>query len=641
MRLKHWGFKITRKHNPVMIGHYPFFKDDIKYGVLPKDITIKKEYDRFIVNEGGEIYKDYKIFLKKEVVEVLPIKPSMTARYMGVSPLIPLYRPQKVEKYDDVVYNYLKSKSFRDNNINNRLEDEVPLRMCVNPGWASQQNEFQIFCNPTIEISTKEIISRTFKKFSRLKLPQMDGIEAIDTLLVGTNKDASPGIIPEALFGRQSKHKDLDAILKFIACGVLRKAKSERGYSSRLPWQVGGRTRQQKLTSGEALRSRFLIAPDGVEKICGLACIEEFQKELSIINKKFNNNEIQLGVDFMNGNFKHVFHNRIKKKRFAVELDLKRFDQHVGPNVIKVAFSILRSCYPNDVEYDNLFNYYCSSFINKNIIIPGGYIYRVKKSIATGSPFTSIIGNLSNWIIQTCVLDRMNVKDYDLMVYGDDTLILLDEKNNFCSATYEKYLFEMFTQTADPISIKRIDPYSSMLDQPTFLKTFSRGGLPGRKFSDTCEKLFFPERNPKNLFEWMTRTAQLLYSSPFNLESRFMIRSFYRFINRTIFEAGKGNKKFIKNKKTGKQMARFISISEFKYDSETHFQRLMDNVVKKYLPPINPRQSWTQYSFETYKMKFIEERIIIPKNVINNINIESLYSYNSYLTYLYLKNAIH
>jgi len=53
MRLKHWGFKITRKHNPKMTLAHPFFEDDIEYGVLPKDITIKKEFDRFICSEQG------------------------------------------------------------------------------------------------------------------------------------------------------------------------------------------------------------------------------------------------------------------------------------------------------------------------------------------------------------------------------------------------------------------------------------------------------------------------------------------------------------------------------------------------------------------------------------------------------------
>lgn len=638
MRLKHWGFKITRKHNPKMTLAHPFFEDDIEYGVLPKDITIKKEFDRFICSEQGVLYKDYKIFLKKEVVDVLPIKPSITARYMGVSPLIPLYRPQKVSKYNDVVYNYLNSPAFKDKIISDKLSME-PHRMCVNAGWASQQKEFQIFCDKTNEISTKEIISRIFKNLNKLRLPEMKGIEAIDTLLVGTNKDATPGILPEAIFGRSIKHRDVDSTLKFIACGVLRRALKVEGYSSRLPWQVGGRTRQQKFFPGEPLRSRFLIAPDGVEKIVGLACIEEFQKELSIINKKFNDNEIQLGVDFMNGNFKHVFHNRLIKKDYAVELDLKRFDQHVGPNVIKVAFAILRSCYPIGKEYDNLFNYYCSSFINKNIIIPGGYIYRVKKSIATGSPFTSIIGNLSNWIIQTCVLEKIGVINYDLMVYGDDTLILLNGKNNFCISSYERELHSMFNQTADPISIKKIDPFNDLRDQPTFLKTFSRAGMPGRRFSDLCEKLLFPERNPNDLLEWLIRTKQLLYSSPFNYESRFMIRSFYRFVSRSIFDAGKGSKKFVK--RDGKVTQRFISISEFENDSKKHFDSLMAYASRKYIIPINPRQSWTQFSFETYKDKFISDNIIIPKSVIREVNIDALYSYNSHLTYLYILNTIH
>jgi hypothetical protein len=330
----------------------------------------------------------------------------------------------------------------------------------------------------------------------------------------------------------------------------------------------------------------------------------------------------------------------LSKYEYAVELDLKRFDQHVGPEVIKVAFSILRSCYPKGEKYDNLFNYYCSSFINKNIIIPGGYIYRVKKSIATGSPFTSIIGNLSNWIIQTCVLKKMGISNYDLMVYGDDTLILLPKRHSFCISTYQEILFDLFEQTADPINIKKTNNRSMDEEQPTFLKTFSFLGFPSRRFSDIGEKLFFPEKDHGNLIMWNDRTKQMLYSSPFNYNGKRLIYSFLRFINFEIYNGGKGKKQISKDIKTGKKKRRYLSTSEFVYDSPRYFQRIFCIAARKFLPPNSLRQGWTSYSFEVYKDKFFENHIVIPKRQIMDSAISSLYGYDAHLTYLYIKCAL-
>lgn len=111
--------------------------------------------------------------------------------YMGNSPILPLYRPQKVSKYNKVVYNYLSSVVFKNRSMINLL-DEIPLRVCVSPGWASQQKEFQIFCNPTREIKSDQIFNLIKDRTDRLKLPIMEDIEPIDVFIVGTNKDASP-----------------------------------------------------------------------------------------------------------------------------------------------------------------------------------------------------------------------------------------------------------------------------------------------------------------------------------------------------------------------------------------------------------------------------------------------------------------
>jgi len=77
------------------------------------------------------------------------------------------------------------------------------------------------------------------------------------------------------------------------------------------------------------------------------------------------------------------------KQYYNFTSDFSGFDNTVRDRLIKHAISILRCCFPKSVFVDNLFIYFYSSLCYKNVVLPNGYIIRIKGGIATGHPGTS------------------------------------------------------------------------------------------------------------------------------------------------------------------------------------------------------------------------------------------------------------
>jgi len=478
-----------------------------------------------------------------------------------------------------------------------------------------------MFCDPVKEkYNSVEILEKIKDRLYKLKLPVVDEVLPEDCFHVPVNPDAAIGFIPECFFGKGFKQKDVDAMTRFPAFCMLKSARDGLR-SDRTIWTVGGRSRAQKVSWGEPLRSRFLIVPDAISKIACLAGTDDLYRKLVSINKNYSGNEILTGIDFMNGNYTS-FHSRLNEFEYCLEADMKRFDQHVGREILKVAFSILRCCYPEGIEMDNLNCFYASGFINKNIVILGGLLYRVRKSIATGSPFTSIIGSIVNWINWTLVLIDSGIgkKFYKLMVYGDDTLICFRNPWLFGIKDISDLLFKLTGQTADPLVFKNIKGNYWTESLPTFLKTFSFYGLPGRYFNDFFEKAFYPEFNFKNLFEKSVRTKQLFFNPCFNPDSLFNLWEFLKFVYRQMYRPGK----YVKGKGYRKQM---LSFYEFYYQNDSYFSRIISTSFKKYSEPNDLRHSWSNFNFEKYKDKLIPSTIFMGVN-FDDPNFNSYYGIN-------------
>jgi len=590
-----------------------------RISILPKILSQRvSQSNPKVLAKPGE---PYFVKITKELREVLPIKPGLDCKFLGISPFNPGKIPQKIRRIDKLGINTLKLLKNSNDMELRKVSEDFERRVVISGSWESQQKEFQIFCDHVEEkYSAEEIFDRVSKSFHKLRLPKLPSVEAIDVLHVETNPNGSVGFFPECMYGRGVKHQQVDHHIKFPAYMILKKAKS-KVMADRTFWTIGGRSRAQKIEPGKDLRSRLLIVPDGVTKIVGLAACNTIYHSMSVINKNRSDNEICTGIDFMNGHY-DKFINHMNKYEYCIEADMKRFDQHVGRNVLKVAWSILRSCYPEGEEMDNLFLYYSSGFINKNIVIPHGLIYRVRKSVATGSPFTSIIGTIVNWINWTLVMDDLRIppNEYHIKVYGDDTLIYFNTLYNLDLDIIKDKLYTLTGQTADPLIFKKIknNYYEDRKSIPTFLKTYSFFGLPSRHAEDFLEKIIYPESYTTSLYQRSERLAQQFYNPCFSPDALFLLITCYRAVIRQMYLP------FRKRLAKGKISKQYSCYNEFYEMSDNKILSIIYNTFLKYVPPFSLRDTWSNFNFETYKDKYISPIVLAPKDF--NINISQYYN---------------
>lgn len=558
-----------------------------------------------------------KRFLTDDFKRILPIKTSRSCLFMGMAPFKVPNKPQEVIPPKRIAVDFAEKN--RDQ-IDNKLEH----KFAIQGSWISQVKEFQHFCDPIMDNkNTKtnlDILKIIKKRLHKIKLPigKETNREMID--LVQTNLDAHAGLIYQVLL-KKYKHNDVDDYLRPVSKKIFDRIQ-DTIYSDSSLWCIGGRTRMMKQGKvGEDLRSRLLIMPDGAHKIMGLLIIQEFYNDLVSLQKFELDNEISLGINFRGDGFKK-FINVNKEYEDVLELDFKRFDQSISKEVIETAFSILRSCYPVGHVYDKIFFYLLGSFLYKNIVIPGGFIYRISKSIATGSPFTSIIGTLCNWINLTLMLNKMklNKNTYDSLIrtYGDDTLIFFKNFTNYSSLDFLEVCKDLNGQIADPICIKRVKDVPQLEIGYSFLKTQDYYGFAGRTTAETMERALYPEEKWEiNSLEG--RLEGSFYNAPFNYKSSDMLRKFINEIRKVNFSkigmntqlVDYSNETFFKKDIVNKARANYIFVDCIfkKNDLTFHWEKKIFNKQNLYNNKLNENRKDFSLS--------MAEKIVIMSNLLN------------------------
>lgn len=462
-----------------------------------------------------------KRILSEGIRSILPFKTSSSCSFMGFTPFKINSLPQKVFGFLPETVSFLEeNSSFSDKNFERKY--------CVTGAWLSQIKEFEAFVEPVqCEYSAEQILDIVGPLLYKIELPYIEHLDAKNCFLVDTNRKASSGLFSKYLF-KDSRHSNTDDYLRPIAYEYYKEIGSSIT-GDRSLWAVGGRSRlMSEMKIGQDLRSRLLLMPEGVQKIVSLSIIQEFYQKLQIIQKNNLTNEIFLGGSFFNG----YFHDYIKFNEtnfdWVLEFDLKRFDQKVHKEIIISSFCILRQCFPEGDEVDRLFLNQLASFLYKNVAIPGGFVFRISKSIPTGSPFTSIIGNLVNWINLTLTCHALGIPPelYLIKVFGDDSLIFFKGYPGISADDFSRMLTKITGHVADPCTMKNVR-CNPLYEKPySMLKVQNYYGEAGRSKYEVMEKALFPEylRNP---FGASDRIITSCFSAPHNFEANELLKKFF------------------------------------------------------------------------------------------------------------------
>jgi hypothetical protein len=491
------------------------------------DRSERVEITKKFCKEKGRFIRRARI--PESVRKSLPITPGPALKWIGEFPFPVGVHDQKVIKPSlaslDYLYLAMQEGEFK------KPLTSLPLRYTVMPSWVSQQREFQGFSVKTEETyRAKELLNIIQPHLVKLSLPSIPDIPLGYVDNVETKKDSFAGTICQLILGGKRTHGNSDRYLRPIAKRLYSNVRDGRILVDQSIWSIGGRARVQKFEQGDSLKSRIVLMPEGVPKILAMCFAQPIYEEFIRMNKSkkdlFKQNEILVGFDFLYQRF-FKWQEMISDYQYYLEGDMKRFDQNNGRETIIAAFSILRSCYPDSEEIDNVFTYFLNGFLYKNIAVPGGFIYRWEQGIPSGSPFTTIIGCLCNWINLTVLMETLHPgKMWKLVVYGDDFLIFHNFYSSFSQEDYIRVLRANSGYIADPFLKRDHIPDSPFTRQPVLLKTASFNGMPGRNTEDVLEKVFFESRKSSSLLDRAKRITGTFYNAPFNFDAMRIVNSF-------------------------------------------------------------------------------------------------------------------
>lgn len=465
--------------------------------------------------------------VRQEIRDCLLIKPGPTAHLKCQVPFKVGHSPQKV---------YYQDPRFWENMLDLGDEElcDVDLkdlaRINISGSWPSQYQDFQKMCDPTPHACTyDDLIKGVAVRSKFLQLPYLRKPTLLDLDYVKTNPSANPGFLSSRFFG--AKHKTADKYCLPIARALFLNS-SHNLCADTSCWSVGGRNRLQKQNEDGPLRSRFLLMPEAPNKIFGLAYAQPVYDALGIINWGDATNEIRIGGNDFHGNY-YKWSDEILNKPYhdGKELDIKGHDLFTIEKSMVVAFGILRACYPDGEDVDRHFFFFMSGFIFKNVVVPGRFCYRVLKGIPTGSPFTSIIVSLVNWVNWSSTLVKYfgetAAEDSYVKVFGDDTLLGLSKLcNNPQPDEVGRIFKEHVGHTCSPC--RNFDIKGDRNTLPTFLKYYPNYGLPARHFRDTLASASFVRKSNKYEGRYANVIKSLCYAGPFDFTGYKWLELFRR-----------------------------------------------------------------------------------------------------------------
>jgi len=359
-----------------------------------------------------------------------------------------------------------------------------------------------------------------------LHLPKMGHFSAKNINNVRINPKAYSGIMTSKLFGRTMNKST--KFTKNIAQKVFKQCIVDKFLPDNSLWAVAGREKRIDLSTNKNTRTRLVLMCEDIVKLIGNCALQPFTNRLS----RLRSGSIMIGRSMEDRKF-HEFHDDIKEtKEFGViDADWSQFDNHCYKELIVTAFGLIRSCYPDGEIYDRYFLWCCCSMLYKNVVLPESkLIYKISKGIASGHPYTSVVGSIINWLLWSTAINNACPNHVTLQTklkcMGDDTLALIPY--SYCSSI--EYQLNKSGMKFDSF-IHRCGPMCSddIGESKTFLKkVYDNNGL-SWDFVSIIDNLLYPPKL-KTIDNEIQRVRMLMYTAPSISRSTDLLTQYFYYL---------------------------------------------------------------------------------------------------------------
>jgi hypothetical protein len=195
-------------------------------------------------------------------------------------------------------------------------------------------------------------------------------------------------------------------------------------------------------------------------------------------------------------------------------------------------------CWPRGETIDRFFLYFASSFIHKNIVTPGGYVFKVSKSVPSGSCWTTIIDSLVNWIVWCDVITNypvfkrrgLTMNDVVLRIGGDDFLLGFKKDVTFSVTKLRFWILKRHGMSLKASSGLRVLVSSDESRCASFYKCILKDGMPNIRTVDLYETLVVPSTSLAPTFEFCKYVASRVQAPPGDTTTVEILSSLFAYL---------------------------------------------------------------------------------------------------------------
>jgi len=297
-----------------------------------------------------------------------------------------------------------------------------------------------------------------------------------DTAETHLNPSAYPGVYSSVML---SNKLEAYPITSLQSRELFRRISEEGPQLDPTVWAAMGRSKRNAKPWGERLKSRLVQAPEDFwARYVGVFAepiTTQFVETAGVV---------LLGEPAVGGSLAQRMQ-QIRTDK-VLELDWGNFDSTVRFQMKRAALALAWCCYAPNTISDNHLVSVASSILSYNLLTPEGGIWHINNGVPSGSPFTSIVDTLANWLALRLVgahLPKFRAPKGSLSVYGDDTLLGLP--GDVSESDLQEFIFFItqrigFKVERDDLYVKQTTEYNPAFAPSIIGYAFIGGCIIGR-----------------------------------------------------------------------------------------------------------------------------------------------------------------